>query len=77
MTLLFAAIRTEYIIYLMVGPEVVNLPPEHFCPEVFTNELHYIQFIFKAGRVPCQSTHERKIFSYLRKHFREHVLVQF
>lgn len=38
----------------MVCSEVVNLPPEHLCPEVFTNELHYIQLILEAGRVPGQ-----------------------
>lgn len=36
----------------MVCPQVVNLPPEHLCPEVFTDELHYIQLVLKAGRVP-------------------------
>lgn len=38
----------------MIGSEVVNLPPEHLCPEVFTDELHYVQLILKAGWVPGQ-----------------------
>ena len=42
------------LFYLMVCPEVVNLPPEHLCPEVFTDELHYIQLILEAGRVSGQ-----------------------
>lgn len=38
----------------MICSEVVNLPPEHLCPEVFTDELHYIQLILKAGWVSGQ-----------------------
>lgn len=40
--------------YLMVCSEVVNLPPEHLRPEVFTDKLHYIQLILEARRVPGQ-----------------------
>lgn len=36
----------------MVGSEVVNLPPENLSPEFFADELHYVQLILKAGRVP-------------------------
>ena len=46
--------------YLMVCSEVVNLPLEHLCPEVFTDELHYVQLILEAGRVsgqPGQNMH--------------------
>lgn len=39
----------------MVCSEVVHLPPEHLCPEVFANELHDIQLILEAGGVPGQS----------------------
>lgn len=42
------------LFYLMVCSEVVDLPPEHLCPEVFTDELHYIQLILEAGSVPGQ-----------------------
>lgn len=38
----------------MICSEVVDLSPEHLGPEVFADELHYVQFIFKAGRVPGQ-----------------------
>lgn len=37
----------------MVCSQVVNLPPEHLCPKVFADELHYVQLIFEAGRVSC------------------------
>lgn len=40
--------------YLMVCSEVVHLPPEHLSPEVFTDKLHYVQLVLKAGRVPGQ-----------------------
>lgn len=38
----------------MVGSEVVNLSFEDLCPEVFTDELHYIQLVLKAGGVSGQ-----------------------
>lgn len=41
-------------LYLMVCSEVVNLPLEHLRPEVFADELHDIQLILEAGRVPGQ-----------------------
>lgn len=43
------------LFYLVVCSEVVNLSPEHLRPEVFTDKLHYVQLIFKAGGVPGQS----------------------
>lgn len=40
-----------FYFYLMVRSQVVNLSPEHLCPKVFADELHYVQLIFEAGRV--------------------------
>lgn len=56
----------------MVCSEVVNLPPEHLCPEVFTNELHYIQLILEAGRVPGQPR-QSKHQHWLSRHVVTHV----
>lgn len=41
----------------MVRSEVVHLPPEDLCPEVFANELHDVQFVLEARRVTSQSEH--------------------
>lgn len=51
------------LFHLMIGSEVVNLPPEHFCPEVFTHKLHYIQLVLKAGGVFGQPTHSKHTLS--------------
>lgn len=43
----------------MVRPQIVNLFPEDTIPEVFTQELHNVQVIFKGGaifRKPFQQT---------------------
>lgn len=52
----------------MVCSEVVNLPLEHLCPEVFTNELHYIQLILEAGRVPGQPRESKHQHRLLKTH---------
>lgn len=47
----------KYIIKLsdlMVGPQVVDLFFEDRAPEVFTQELHYVQVIFESGTVFCK-----------------------
>lgn len=38
----------------MVSPQVVNLLSEDTVPEVFAQELHDVQVIFKGGAIFCK-----------------------
>ena len=42
----------------MVGPQVVNLLPEHGNPEVFANELQQIQLVLKLWVISRQPLYE-------------------
>lgn len=62
----------------MVCSKVVNLSPEHLRPEVFTDELHYIQLILEAGRVPGQprwTKHKHRHLIKVRMHVAQHLLL--
>lgn len=48
-------------VYLMVRSEVVHLPPEHLCPEVFANELHDVQLVLETRGVTSQSEYRHNL----------------
>lgn len=50
----------------MVRSEVVHLPPEHLCPEVFANELHDVQLVLEARGVTSQSGYRHDLKQILK-----------